>query len=86
MTENKQLYEVVGGKHSRIENGVRVRYMAGQTFVPTNEEIRIWGKKLRPVLQGVTPEPQEPEPKEEGGGEPEPEPEGKGKPKRTAKN
>lgn len=44
---NEQEYEVVFGRHARVEGGKRIRYVKGQTFVPTDVEIKALGVKLR---------------------------------------
>ena len=54
-------YRVVSGRYSRLEQQkegqetrqVRVRYEVGDTFTPTDEEIKKLGKQIEPV-QGRT--------------------------------
>lgn len=48
---NKQEYRLTKGPHSRLEDGKRVSYDAGDEFVPTDRELEVFGWRLEPVIE-----------------------------------
>lgn len=62
-------YKVISGRYSRLEEQkegqetrqVRVRYGVGDTFTPTDEEIKKLGKQIEPVQERTRTEPSEAE-------------------------
>ena len=69
---NTAVYKIANGKYSRLEGQVRVRYQVGDTFTPTDEEIKKLGTQIEPVVErsrtAPTPGKATPQAKHVGGG------------------